>query len=129
MLRELRAFFAVFTNVLKYISSRRILMKTFIVVLSVLVGVGLMATQAFAFSCPTLIKAANESIAHAESTAAKITDNREKGRAMGIIDLAKDLNKQAAADHKEAVDKKSAEPHYRAEAKAKAAKALADMVK
>ena len=104
-------------------------MKTFIVVLSVLVGVGLMATQAFAFSCPGLIKAANESVAKAESAAAKMTGEREKGRAMGIIDVAKDLSKQAAADHKEAVDKKIAEPHYRAEAKAKAAKALADMVK
>jgi len=104
-------------------------MKTFIVVLSVLVGVGLMATQAFAFSCPGLIKAANESVAKAESAAAKMTGEREKGRAMGIIDVAKDLSKQAAADHKEAVDKKIAEPHYRAEAKAKAAQALADMVK
>lgn len=104
-------------------------MKIKIVALSALVGVGLMATQAFAFTCPALIKAANEGIAKAESAAAKITDNREKGRAMGIIDLAKDLSKQAAADHKEAVDKKIAEPHYRAEAKAKAAKALADMVK
>ena len=104
-------------------------MKTVIVVLSVLVGVGLMATQAFAFSCPGLIKAANESVAKAESAAAKMTGEREKGRAMGIIDVAKDLSKQAAADHKEAVDKKIAEPHYRAEAKAKAAQALADMVK
>ena len=104
-------------------------MKTFIVVLSVLVGVGLMATQAFAFSCPGLIKAANESVAKAESAAAKMTGEREKGRAMGIIDVAKDLSKQAAADHKEAVDKKIAEPHYSAEAKAKAAQALADMVK
>ena len=104
-------------------------MKINIVVLSALVGVSLMATQAFAFTCPVLIKAANESIAKAEAAAAKITDSREKGRAMGIIDLAKDLNTQAAADHKEAVDKKTAEPHYRAEAKTKAAKALADMVK
>ena len=104
-------------------------MKTFIVVLSVLVGVGLMATQAFAFSCPGLIKAANESVAKAESAAAKMTGEREKGRAMAIIELAKNLSKQAAADHKEAVDKKIAEPHYRAEAKAKAAQALADMVK
>lgn len=104
-------------------------MKKSIFVLSVLVGVGLMATQAFAFTCPKLIKAADESIAKAESAAAKITDNREKGRAMGIIDLAKDLSKQAAADHKEAVDKKIAEPHYRGEAKAKAAKAIVDQVK
>jgi len=104
-------------------------MKTFIVVLSVLVGVGLMATQAFAFSCPGLIKAANESIAKAESAASKLSNEREKGRAMVMIELAKEWNKEANADHKEAVDKKSAELHYRAEAKAKAAKALVDMVK
>ena len=58
-----------------------------------------------------------------------MTGEREKGRAMAIIELAKDLSKQAAADHKEAVDKKSAEAHYRGEAKAKAAQALADLVK
>jgi len=104
-------------------------MKTLFVLLSVLVGVGLMATQAFAFTCPVLIKTANESIAKAESAAAKMTGEREKGRAMGIIDVAKDLSKQAAADHKEAVDKKSAEAHYRGEANAKAAQALVDMVK
>ncbi|MBI2358674.1 MAG: hypothetical protein HYV04_07160 [Deltaproteobacteria bacterium] len=103
--------------------------KTVIVVLSAFVGVGLMAAQAFAFNCPKLIKAADESIAKAESAAAKITADREKGRATAMIELAKQWSKEAAADHKEAVDKKSAEPHYRAEAKAKAAKALADMVK
>jgi len=58
-----------------------------------------------------------------------MTGEREKGRAMAIIELAKDLSKQAAADHKEAVDKKIAEAHYRGEAKAKAAQALADLVK
>lgn len=104
-------------------------MKTLIVVLAVLVGVGLMATQTFAFTCPVLIKAANEGNAKAESAAAKMTGDREKGRAMAIIDLAKNLSKQAAADHKEAVDKKSAEAHYRGEANAKAAQALVDMVK
>lgn len=104
-------------------------MKTVILLLAVLVCLGFMAGETFAFTCPVLIKAANESIAKAESAAAKITGEREKGRAMGIIDLAKDLSKQAAADHKEAVDKKSAETHYRAEAKAKAAQALADLVK
>ena len=104
-------------------------MKTLFVLLSVLVGVGLMGTQAFAFTCPVLIKTANESIAKAESAAAKITGEREKGRAMAIIELAKNLSKQAAADHKEAVDKKSAEAHYRGEANAKAAQALVDMVK
>ena len=104
-------------------------MKKSIFVLSVLIAVGLMATQAFAFTCPALIKAANEGIAKAESAAAKMTGDREKGRAMAMIELAKDLSKQAAADHKEAVDKKSAEAHYRGEAKAKAAQALVDQVK
>lgn len=85
--------------------------------------------DAFGFTCPVLIKAANESIAKAESKVAGITGDREKGRAMAMIELAKDLTKQAAADHKEAVDKKSAEAHYRGEAKAKAAQALIDQVK
>ncbi len=87
------------------------------------------ASQAFAFSCPKLQKEANETIGKAEGVAAKITDDREKGRATAIIALAKDLVKQSEADHKEAADKKNAELHYRAEAKAKAAKALADLVK
>ena len=65
----------------------------------------------------------------AEAAAAKITDDKEKGRATAMLDLAKQWNKEAAADHKEAGAKKSAELHYRAEAKAKAAKALADEVK
>ncbi len=99
------------------------------ILLVTLISVILVTGNVLAFTCPVLIKAANESIAKAESAAAKITGEREKGRAMGIIDLAKDLSKQAAADHKEAVDKKSAEAHYRAEAKAKAAQSLADLVK
>jgi hypothetical protein len=89
----------------------------------------LMAGQAFAFSCPTLVKAANESITKAESNAGKITEEREKGRAMAMITEAKELVKQAEADHKEAGAKKDAELHYRAEAKAKAAKVLVDLVK
>lgn len=86
------------------------------------------STPAFAFSCPTLIKAANESVAKAESAAGKISDEREKGRAMTMIELAKQWNNEAQADHKEAGAKKDAQLHYRAEAKAKAAKALADQV-
>lgn len=97
--------------------------------LEVLVSVALMAGQAFAFSCPSLQKTANESIAKAESAAANISAEREKGRAMAIIALAKELVTQSEADHKEAGAKKQAELHYRAEAKAKAAKALADLVK
>jgi hypothetical protein len=48
---------------------------------------------------------------------------------MAMIVEAKELMKQAEADHKEAGAKKDAELHYRAEAKAKAAKALVDQVK
>ena len=104
-------------------------MKTFIFVLTALVAVGLFVGDAFAFTCPKLIKAAEESIGKAEGSAAKITDDREKGPAMVMIELAKQWNKEADADHKEAGAKKDAQLHYRAEAKAKAAKALADMVK
>ena len=93
------------------------------------VGVGLMAGQAFAFTCPVLIKGANESITKVESVASTITVEREKDRALVMIQLAKDLVKQADADHKEAGAKKDAQLHYNAEAKAKAAKALVDMVK
>lgn len=88
-----------------------------------------LAAQVFAFSCPVLIKGANESIAKAETAAGNITDDREKGRAMMMIELAKQWNKEADADHKEAGAKKDAQLHYRAEAKAKAAKALVDQVK
>src|SRR5262245_14202374 len=88
-----------------------------------------LAGQAWAFSCPTLIKAANESIAKAETAVGNISDDREKGRAMMMIELAKQWNKEADADHKEAGAKKDAQLHYRSEAKAKAAKALVDQVK
>ncbi len=104
-------------------------MKTFTLLLTTLILVGLLVGGVFAFTCPKLQKEANESIAKAESAAMKVTDEREKGRAMAIIALAKDLVKQSEADHKEAADKKNAELHYRAEAKAKAAKSLADLVK
>ena len=50
-------------------------------------------------------------------------------RAMVMIELAKQWNTEAQADHKEAGAKKDAQLHYRSEAKAKAAKALADQVK
>jgi len=96
---------------------------------AVLVSVGLMAGQAFAFTCPVLQKAANESIAKAETIASKVTDEREKGRAISMIALAKDLVQQSVADHKEAGAKKDAQLHYNAEAKTKAAKALVDLVK
>jgi hypothetical protein len=127
-MQEVKGFFAVFTNVLKYNPSRRILMKKSVMVLSALVAVSLIATPAFAFTCPKLIKAADESIAKAEAAAANISGDREKGRAMVMIELAKEWNKEAAADHKEAGAKKDAQLHYRAEAKAKAAAALAGML-
>jgi hypothetical protein len=92
-------------------------------------AVTFMAGPAFAFTCPVLIKGANESISKAEAAAGKITDEREKGRALAMITEAKDLVKGAEADHKEAGAKKDAELHYKAEAKAKAAKALVDQVK
>ncbi len=99
------------------------------ILLVTLLSVILVTGNVLAFTCPKLQKEANESIGKAEGTTAKITDDREKGRATAIIALAKDLVKQSEADHKEAADKKNAELHYRAEAKAKAAKALADLVK
>lgn len=87
------------------------------------------SSQVFPFTCPVLIKGANESIAKAEAAAGNIKEDREKGRAMMMIELAKQWNKEADADHKEAGAKKDAQLHYRAEAKAKAAKALVDQVK
>lgn len=104
-------------------------MKGLAIIWTIAIAIALTAGQALAFSCPKLVKAADESIAKAEAAAGKISGDREKGRAMAMIAVAKDLNKQATADHQQAVDKKSAELHYRAEAKAKAAKALADQVK
>jgi hypothetical protein len=92
-------------------------------------AISFVSAQAYAFSCPQLIKAANESISKAENTATKITDDREKGRASVMVAQAKELVKEAEADHKDAGGKKDAQLHYRAEAKAKAAKALADLVK
>jgi predicted nucleic acid-binding protein len=84
------------------------------------------SSQVFAFTCPVLIKAAGESIAKAEAAAEKVTDEREKARATTLIAMAKDLVKQAEANHKEAGAKKDAQLHYNAESQAKAAKALAD---
>lgn len=104
-------------------------MKTSTLVLTTLVLTGLLAGQVFAFSCPGLQKAANESIAKAEAAVANITDEREKGRALTNIAMAKEWVQQSVADHKEAGAKKDAQLHYNAEAKAKAAKTLADQVK
>jgi hypothetical protein len=105
------------------------MMKRAIILIVALACLSLIPGKVFAFSCPKLAKAANEAIAKAESRAANVTEEREKRRAMANIALAKDLVQQSVADHNEARAKKAAELHYRAEAKAKAAKALADQVK
>jgi len=96
--------------------------KTAVVLLAAFVSVGLVAGHAFAFSCPTLVKAANDAIAKAEPGAAKATDDKQKARNAGLIEEAKDLVKGAEAAH-------AAGSHGRSEAKAHAAKALAEMVK
>jgi len=96
-------------------------MRIAVLVLVALVSIGLVAGQAFAFSCPTLQKAANESITKAEANAAKATGDREKARATAMVEEAKELVKGSEEAHKSG-------SHARSEAKAKAAKALADMV-
>ena len=103
--------------------------KAFLATLGLYLTVVFATGDAFAFSCPRLIKAADASIAKAEANAADITGKRKKGRAMAMIELAKQWKKEATADHKDGKSKKSAQAHYRSEAKAKAAKALADLVK
>lgn len=97
-------------------------MKTLTVVFLALAVVGLVAGDAFAWSCPALTKAANEAIAKAEATAAKATDDRQKARNSGLIEEARELSKAAEAAH-------TGGSHGRAEAKAKAAQALAELVK
>ena len=96
-------------------------MKALTIALVVLVSVGLVAGPAFAFSCPTLVKAANEAIAKAEPMAS-MGDDRQKARNAGMIEEAKDLVKQAEASH-------AAGKHGVSEAQAKAARYLAEQVK
>lgn len=95
-------------------------MRTFFIVALALV-VGLAAGQVWGFSCPTLVKGANEAIAAAEPKAG-MGDDRQKARNAGMIEEAKALSKAAEADH-------AGGQHARAEAKAKAAKWLAEQVK
>ena len=95
-------------------------MKALTIAVTMAVSVALVGS-AFAFSCPTLVKAANEAIAKAEPMAAKATDERQKARNAGMVDEAKDLVKQAEASH-------AAGKHGMAEAQAKAAKWLAEQV-
>lgn len=97
-------------------------MKTLPLVLVALVSVGLVAGNAFAWSCPTLVKAANEAIAAAEPKAMAMAEGREKVRAAGLIEEAKELVKAGEGLH-------AAGSHARAEAKLKAAKVLAELVK
>src|SRR5438128_11850497 len=74
-------------------------MKMLTIGLVGLVSAGLAVGNAFAFSCPSLVKAANEAIAKAEPMAMKATDEKQKARNMGMIEAAKDLTKQAEASH------------------------------
>src|SRR2546422_6512088 len=78
---------------------RRHFMKVLTIGLVGLVSAGLAVGNAFAFSCPSLVKAANEAIAKAEPMAMKATDDKQKARDMGMIEAAKDLSKQAEASH------------------------------
>lgn len=89
--------------------------------LSLALVIGLAAGSAWAFSCPTLVKAADEAIAAAEPKAG-MGDDRQKLRNAGMIEEAKALSKEAAASH-------AAGKHGAAEAQAKAAKWLAEQVK
>jgi hypothetical protein len=96
-------------------------MKALTTGLVALVSVVLAAGNAFAFSCPTLVKAANEAIAKAEPMAG-MGDDRQKARNAGMIEEAKDLVKQAEASH-------AGGKHAISEAQSKAAKYLAEQVK
>jgi hypothetical protein len=92
------------------------------IALSLALVVGLVAVgSAWAFSCPTLVKAANEAIAAAEPKAG-MGDDRQKLRNAGMIEEAKTLVKAAEASH-------AAGQHGLSEAQAKAAKFLAESVK
>ena len=92
------------------------------VALSLALVVGLAAGgSAWAFSCPTLVKAANEAIAKAEPMAMQ-GDDRQKARNAGMVEEAKILVKDAEASH-------GGGKHGLSEAQAKAAKWLAEQVK
>ncbi|MBI2159878.1 MAG: hypothetical protein HYU25_05760 [Candidatus Rokubacteria bacterium] len=97
-------------------------MKALTIGLVGLVSVLLAVGNAFAFSCPKLVTAANEAIAKAEPMAMKATEDKQKARDRGMIDEAKSLVKQAEASH-------AAGKHGIAEAQAKAAKYLAEQLK
>ena len=93
-----------------------------ILTVGIVTGLSLaLAGSALAFSCPTLVKAANEAIAKAEPMAG-MGDDRQKARNAGMIEEAKELSKAAEASH-------AAGKHGVSEAQAKAAKWLAEQVK
>jgi hypothetical protein len=92
-----------------------------VLVFSLALLVGLAAGQVWGFSCPTLVKAANDAIAASEPKAA-MGDDRQKARNAGMIEAAKMLAKDAEASH-------GGGKHGLSEAQAKAAKWLAEQVK
>jgi hypothetical protein len=93
---------------------------SFVVSLALLVGLAA-ADRAWAFSCPNLVKGANEAIAAAEPKAG-MGDDRQKARNAGMVEEAKMLVKDAEASH-------AGGKHGLSEAQAKAAKWLAEQVK
>ena len=96
-------------------------MRTWVVLTLALV-VGLAAVgSAWAFTCPVLVKGANEAIAKAEPMAMQ-GDDRQKARNAGMIEEAKALSKEAEASH-------AGGKHGISEAQAKAAQWLAEQVK
>ena len=96
-------------------------MRTWVALsLALLMGLAI-AGPAWAFSCPTLVKAANEAIAKAEPMAT-YGDDRQKARNAGMIEEAKALSKDAEASH-------AAGKHGLSEAQAKASQWLAEQVK
>ena len=96
-------------------------MRTWVALsLALLMGLAV-AGPARAFSCPTLVKGANEAIAKAEPMAS-MGDDRQKARNAGMIEEAKALSKDAEASH-------AAGKHGLSEAQAKAAQWLAEQVK
>ena len=102
-------------------------MKILITLLAIAVSLGLTAGDVFAFGCPGLQKAANESIAKAEEAAGKMADGAAKGQAQANVEVAKALVKMSEESHKKAVETKEAKSHYVAMTQAKAAKAVAEM--
>ena len=103
-------------------------MRRITVGVAVALAVLLVAGPALAFTCPKLQKEAAEAIAKSEAAVMKMADAKQKGMAQEMVNLAKELNKASEGSHKKAVDTKDANSHYRGEAEAKAAKALAGMV-